>query len=152
MRLRNKKTGEIRDGEDVILENLRKNGTTLEAICIDEIKEEWEDYEEPKEQYYIKENGAIGTCGAIEDDISGERLSEMKQIGNYFGTKEEAEQAVERLRAWKRLKDKGFRFTDYDVAEPVGDGEFCGQAFFRGGNYSRYEIGADLNLLFGGEE
>jgi len=34
----------------------------------------------------------------------------LKSIGNYFETKEEAEKAVEKLKAWKRLKDKCFRF------------------------------------------
>lgn len=37
-----------------------------------------------------------------------------KEIGNYFETKEEAEKAVEKLKAWKRLKDKGFKFCGID--------------------------------------
>ena len=41
----------------------------------------------------------------------------MKQIGNYFETKEEAELAVEELKAWKRLKDKGFRFNRWTIPQ-----------------------------------
>lgn len=32
-------------------------------------------------------------------------------------TREEAEEAVEKLKAWKRLKDKGFRFEYYDYSD-----------------------------------
>lgn len=39
-----------------------------------------------------------------------EREAYRKSIGNYFETKEEAEKAVERLRAWKKLKDGGVKF------------------------------------------
>ena len=149
MKLRNKKTGEIlelcchRSGE------YREKYDSLA-----ELNEEWEDYEEPKEYWYID--------SAIDGDIDRNEIFDCehckridkfnKSIGNYFDTREEAEKAVEKLKAWKRLKDNGFRFTDYDVAGPVCDGEFCGQAFFRGGNYSRAEISAELDLLFGGEE
>lgn len=90
--------------------------------------------------------------GVFKTEHEDKRDDFNESIGNHFGSRKEATQAIKKLKAWKRLRDKGFRFTDYDVAEPVGDGEFCGQAFFRGGNYGRYEIRADLNLLFGGED
>ena len=35
MKLRNRETGEIRNAEDVIIENLKKNGSTLNAIRLD---------------------------------------------------------------------------------------------------------------------
>ena len=65
-----------------------------------------------------------------------------------FGSKEEAELAVRKLKAWKRLKDKGFRFYSYyDSAVDVGQ------------IYANFpeekpngEIHKDLDLLFGGEE
>lgn len=163
MKLRNKKTGEI--GNLVLNINPNRESYSVlstengDTVCgnlvladydsLVELNEEWEDYEEPKEYWFIDYDGGIIPFDRRKETAT-DRL--MKSIGNHFETKEEAEKAVEKLKAWKRLKDKGFRFTNYDVAEPVGDGEFCGQAFFRGGNYSRAGIRADLDLLFGGEE
>jgi uncharacterized protein (DUF927 family) len=70
----------------------------------------FEDYEEPKEYYWIDYDGKV-KC--FEDLY--EWQDKMKQIGNYFSSREEAEKAVERLQAWKRLKDKGFRFTSWST-------------------------------------
>lgn len=69
----------------------------LEDLC-----EDWEDYEEPKYWYMITPNGGVQER-RIEDDI---HIEDCKEIGNYFETKEEAKQAVEKLKAWKRLRDK----------------------------------------------
>ena len=69
-----------------------------------------------------------------------------REIGNYFETKEEAEKAVEKLKAWKRLKDKGFKFDNVNV---------CWIEFTLKSATSNevYEQGQkDLHLLFGGEE
>lgn len=72
----------------------------------------------------------------------------MKQIGNYFETREEAEKAVEKLKAFKRLKDKGFEFRWID--KEAGTIKY---AFFL---KSKQEVNRfdydDLDLLFGGEE
>ena len=71
-------------------------------------------------------------------------IEKLKEFGNYFGTKEEAEKAVKKLKAWKRLKDKGFRFKccdDYHI-----DYELTGRCVWTD------ETEADLDLLFGGEE
>lgn len=118
MRLRNKRSGEIVEllakpsftirNEDF----LQSEVNTFNSLA--ELNADWEDYEEPKQQYYIKENGVIGTCGAIEDDIPDEMLSEMNQIGNYFESKEEAELVLRKLKAWKRLKDEGLKVVDYN--------------------------------------
>jgi len=141
MKLRNKKTGEIRNAEDVIIESLKKNGSTLNAIIIDEIREEWEDYEEPKEywSYDTFENDVSFNSIANEDDRKADQ-----EIGNYFETKEEAEKAVEKLKAWKRLKDKGFRFIDHIDRD-------SGQGMTRY-EWDGYVNGEDLDLLFGGEQ
>ena len=94
MKLRNKKTGEINLG-DLHLDDFNS---------LAELNEEWEDYEEPKEYFYIYANQVLkGECdGFIED--------RFKEVGNYFETKEEAEKALEKLKAWKRLKDSGISF------------------------------------------
>ena len=63
--------------------------------------------EEPKEYWFID------SCGGInkqEADILG---ANRREIGNYFETKEEAEKAVEKLKAFKRLRDKGFHFESW---------------------------------------
>lgn len=97
MLLKNKKTWEIRELPDGFF-----CGDNLKKIC-----EEWEDApEEPKEYWYIECDGEVYSI----ERLIGYDPNKLKEIGNYFETKEEAEKAVEKLKAWKRLKDKGFRF------------------------------------------
>ena len=149
MKIRNKKTGEIRETADVIIENLKKNGTTLNAINIDEIRNEWEDYEEPKGYYYVTTTGLT----KYDDTPFCAIHKDRKEIGNYFETKEEAELAVRKLKAWKRLKDKGFRFTGitpnrryikYNYGEILSKHGIC---------YDKaIQFEDDLDFLFGGEE
>ena len=45
------------------------------------------------------------------------------EIGNCFQTEEEAEKAVERLKAWERLKDAGLKFKDWNKSNY--DRTFC---------------------------
>ena len=81
-----------------------------------------------------------------------EEPSEMDfEIGNYFSSKEEAELVVRKLKAWKRLKDKGLKFkgiigydeTHFWFPNP-NNIEFM---------FENRETRKDLNLLlFGGEE
>ena len=131
MKLRNRKTGEIRNAEDVIIENLKKNGSTLNAINIDEIREEWEDAEEPK--------ASIHVTGPVEKNDNTVLIE--------FYTHEEAEKATKRLRAWKRLKDKKFKFRKWRTADIGGDKYY----FVMQAEADDAEKG-DLDLLFGGEE
>ena len=153
MKLRNKKTGEIIETCE-IFENLhgkiriRKNGTqsyAYEYNSLAKLNEEWEDYKEPKEYWYMDYGGRIRTINDANDEGDAAR----KEIGNYFETKEEAEKAVEKLKAWKRLKDKGFRF------DRVIDDVHCIR--IEGGFHSdkpawKLDVQPDLDLLFGGEE
>ena len=124
---RNKITGEI--NEFMVHKRIEdsENGNPVYAPFDGHI-DDWEDYEEPK-------SGVKGI--RLNDMISGRHIVEID-----FTKVEEAEKAVERLRAWKRLKDKGFRFTGfsnesigYEIKELSGD------------------FALDLDLLFnGGEE
>ena len=148
MKLRNKKTGEIAEPFGITCVNGRafvqfedEKGTfKFEARSLAELNEEWEDApEEPKGYWYIDWNGEV-----CRSNIHDERTEQMKKIGNYFETEEEAEKAMEKLRAWKRLKDKGFRFTVYDDYHI--DYGLTGKCAWTD------ETVADLNLLFGGEE
>lgn len=107
-----------------------------------------EDYEEPREYWYIDIDGEINS-GDMEDDT----VKDMRKIGNYFETKEETERAVEKLKAWKRLKDKGVKIVgwDYSVNVDLNGCAFNGDDFIVG--LSAGDINEeDLDLLSRGEE
>lgn len=75
---------------------------------------DWEDVpEEPKEYWYI--DTSEGTI--VEHSYAQYKTTdkERKEIGNFFETEEEAEEAVEKLEAAKRLKDKGFKITGWAI-------------------------------------
>lgn len=105
MKLRNKRTGEIREVEPITIGGFRS---------LAELNTEWEDVpEEPKEYWYIESDGTI--LQNHKPTYISHLLNPLKSIGNYFETKEEAEKAVEKLKAWKRLKDAGFEFKGWEV-------------------------------------
>lgn len=153
MKLRNKKTGEIGlvhcdatmfsnkigvfiDNNHIDLRNPYKIYTSLA-----ELNAEWEDApEEPKEYWYIDTMVCGVYCTKIKKDEDLYNFN--KEIGNYFETKEEAESAVRKLKAWKRLKDGGFVFC--------GKGDCLDTIKYDYGpaGYNRQ----DFELLFGGEE
>lgn len=62
-----------------------------------------------KSFWYIDCDGSIHKC--YNGNISNFHLLNHESISNKFETKEEAEKAVEKLKAWKRLKDKGIKFN-----------------------------------------
>lgn len=132
MKLRNKKTGEIKEVQPITIGGFRS---------LTELNEEWEDYEEPKDYYFIRSESLTIGYSPISNTRS---CRNRKEIGNYFETKEEAERTVEKLKAWKRLKDKGFRFIDHIDRD-------SGQGMTRY-EWDGYINGEDLDLLFGGEE
>lgn len=136
MKLKNKKTGEIKELPDGLF-----CGDNLKRIC-----EEWEDYEEPKEYWYMSNRGDIRCIDDEDTDWDNDR----KLIGNYFETREEAEKAVERLRAWKRLKDKGVSFEAKVIdskwyLEPKAEPQ---QRTFD----ESHDLFKDIMFIFGGEE
>ena len=104
MKLKNKRSGEIKEFVLFDGKNELQGGATLKDLV-----KEWEDVpEEQKEHWYVDCDGEVM---APSEALCNEEQNSMKQIGNYFETREEAELAVRKLKAWKRLKDKGFRFT-----------------------------------------
>lgn len=149
MKLRNKKTGEIMD--DVQYRNystsdgfgLRMDGKEWEYHSIAEFNEDWEDVPEEKKGIIEVKQGLVPTCVHI-----------------VMATEEEAEKAVERLRAWKRLKDRGFRFEgikdDYtrilQSQEPFRTGKRYLQFNKSEDEEWMKENWEDLDLLFGGED
>lgn len=155
MKLRNKKTGEI---IEIKIYKTDKSGfrdvfSSVEGEdSLAELNEEWEDYNEC-EYWYIDNNGDV-----MFSDLDGDKLwenlkDERKTFGNYFETEEEAEKAVEKLKAWKRLRDKGFRFIlDEETEMPMfiysgANGEKC----ITNAEESK-QCRSDIKLLFGGEE
>ena len=138
MKLRNKKTGEIGQlhCDDENEGCLVWAGDKVSPYhSISELNEEWEDYEEPKWNWYIDWNGEIKQC----DNRVGALLK--------FETEEEAEKAVEKLKAWKRLKDKGFKFKWW-----VRTTDNFGDTIEITATSPTMTCSEDLDLLFGGEE
>ena len=149
MKLRNKKTGKI---AEVITDKIEINtligrdNVYLDFESLAELNEEWEDYEEPKEFFAISPYKKKG-YEVFPYDNFGHIHKLAEELGIAFKTKEEAEKAVEKLKAWKRLRDKGFKF-EWWLSEPSGDHiEFYMDSF----EWDK-EATEDLNLLFGGEE
>lgn len=145
MKLRNKRTGEIAELDNITVctssGSLRNRSKHYNSIA--ELNEELEDYEEPKVGFIIEpmEEDCVSA-----DDLGYEEsdVERAKELGLWFESKEEAERAVEKLKAYKRLKYKGFRFKccdDYHI-----DYEFTGKCAWKD------ETEADLDLLFGEEE
>ena len=126
MKIRNRKTGEIgnlvsTNWDEVVLKVLDDNGVQLgKYTSLAELYEEWEDCEEPVGYWYISEQGIPGRINFSWD--SKESIENHKEIGNYFETYKEAEKAVEKLKAWKRLKDFGCKFIldDHFAVKFVG--------------------------------
>lgn len=148
MKLRNKKTGEIAtltlstNGEDMIIMG---NDMYAHITKLSELKD-YEDYKEPTDHWHITFEGVI--CDLNPKSLP-EHSRNAKSIGNYFETKEEAEKAVEKLKAWKRLKDKGFKFGKWSWDDTQGH-YILEEINFVMDEYDGAE--ADLDLLFGGEE
>ena len=152
MKLRNKKTGEIMDEaqyRNYSLSNgfgFRMSGKEWEYHSLAELNEEWEDYQESKNYFYLTAKGNIHNIEDLNDDGDEQR----KAIGNYFETKEEAEKVVEKLKAWKRLKDAGLSF--HLQKQFRGDGIGYSRTIYTDFTKDSQEIVKDLDLLFGVEE
>lgn len=151
MKIRIKKTGEV-------LEDVKYIGTTLRTITIQYLDEgilremriknlsdieEVVDNEETDIYWYINASGEIDSI--YEGDEDEEDTMKTRQIGNYFKTRKEAEKAVEKLKAWKRLKDKGFRFNGWSGTRLGSSISYISEFYYD-------EFVDDMNLLFGGEE
>lgn len=144
MKLRNKKTGEIKELLEVA--NNLDNGKN--TFTLTELNEEWEDYEVPEGWWFIDRCYEAHVANSTLRNIVAD-----KEIGNYFETKEEAELAVEKLKAWKRLKDKGMNFIGWEWN--VGRDEVVHVTTSITNEQIRakqIEITKDLSFVFGDEE
>lgn len=135
-------------GGEIIVNNIDDQEEWYTYNSLAELNEEWEDYQESKKYWFITD------CGEVEiDNNDGVDIDKQrKSIGNYFETKEEAEKAVEKLKAWKRLKDKGLRFKGWTIDDGLRI-SICTNAD-EDDIYDddKRRIKPDLDLLFGGEE
>lgn len=120
-----------------------------------EFDADWEDApdapEEPEEYWYVSCDGRVLKATTDQYEYNEKHNSGHVSIGNYFSSKEEAELAGCKLKAWQRLKDKGFKFDGYDVAHK-SNGNLAGQIFYDAGDYSIEDIDKEMDLLFGGVE
>ena len=171
MKLRNKKTGEI---VDTGKKTLQVNSDGRRFMVLDKVyeslaqlNEEWEDYKEPKEFYFIDQFMSVSK-GVVDDveyagrhnavNYAKKTSNNLKTAGNYFETREEAEKAVEKLKAWQRLKDKGFKFAGFSEGKinfklDEEYSEFTYNGYDEGCEwYTNSEVDNDLNTLFGREE
>ena len=165
MKLRNKKTGEVVEfigvydvrHLDTIPHTNRfeldirrySNGydgekESIEYLSLEELTKEWEDYQE-KGCWCIEFDGDIFNAENLMEDTK----YRMRAIGNCFDTKEEAEKALEKLKAWKRLKDKGF---DRVFSLELGDALCGGKTVAFKLLIDDKDSIEDIKLLFGGEE
>ena len=110
----------------------------------DDWEEVWEDYEDGHRIYYITYTGDV--FDILSEVIHPSISLKMKQIGNYFETKEEAKKAVEKLKALKRLKDKGMRTYSFKREKRGIDLDFYTLTILAPRDKD------SLGLLFGGEE
>ena len=150
MKLLNKKTGEIGELQTtekhyaVVVGNGTANCNVKVYCSLAKLNENWEDYEEPKEYWYIDINGEI-----MSDNVEDDTVKVMREVGNYFDTREQAEQAVEKLKAWKRLKDIGYNFDGWFVKSASSNGDYLLISLYIKDCTGCEEL---LDLLFGGEE
>ena len=143
MKLRNKKTGEILRVE--FLSNWQTDDGTeigfrdcnsLDVYSynsLSELNEDWQDYEEPKGSALDLMIPTLTNFIENEPDEDKVDLEDCKQM-------------LEKLKAWKRLKDKGFKFKDF---AHVNNYTSIIRATFDECWSNIYD---DLELLFGGEE
>lgn len=123
------------------------SGCTYYYNNLAELCEKWEDYEEPKKFWWINERLTIYESEVRDDTIW--LRDACKQTGNYFLSREEAEKAIEKLKAWKRLKDKGFRFNRWTIPEEPKTPHI---KLVIEAEMDVPDSPYDLGLLFGGEE
>lgn len=148
MKLRNKETGEI--GKLIISIDCDYYVATpnklYEYNSSTELAEKWEEYEEPKKTWFIDTYGSVRDREAMTLVVGWD----SKPIFE-FETKEEAERAAEKLKAWQRLKNKGLEVTEWSHGLYL-DKTIVGRFRYEFPTDNKEDIEKDLDLLFGGED
>lgn len=114
MKLKNRNTGVIGDlvaydAEKGIFAVKAQGGDRCYYYSLAALHEVWEDYEETKKYWLIECDGEI-VSGEYEG-ISFDK--DCKEIGNYFSSREEAEETVEKLKALTEAKEDGLKIKGY---------------------------------------
>ena len=116
-----------------------------------ELNKEWCDYEEQKGNWTIDPMNE----NYIDDGryTAPDELERYEELGLKFNTEEEAEKAVEKLKAWKRVKRDLVSLN----WQRERDGSFSVWGEFKTGNTLRADVyldihSKDLDICFGGEE
>lgn len=162
MKLKNKKTGEMGiinyfDNQSIVIypidENWNAKGDKKYVYhSLAELNAVWEDVpEEPEEYWYIDYDGGI-LCGESDNSFAEKMMISM---GNHFKSLEEAALAIRKLKAWKRLKDKGFRLKMWEWEFIYNDnisGELIIKAHIDDATDSDGKYTKDLDLLFPQED
>lgn len=119
MKLVNKNTTNIKVFGEIVPCNVNEygciavktdQGVTWYYRSLAELNEEWEDYEEPKTEFYITAWGDIREYTTEEERFA---FKQKLAIGNYFETREEAEKAVEKLKCFTNFKNHEFMFDGW---------------------------------------
>ena len=152
MKIRNKKTGEIgyllagKNSVNFFVTNDEWDRCGI-YNSLAELNEEWEDYEEPKPWWYIDI-----TLDVKQGELFlSNHAEQLKTVGNYFETREEAEKAVEKLKAIQRLKNYYLKFK-LDFVKNKIDFTYRLDGTLHSSVDEERIIFEDMNLLFGGEE
>jgi len=137
MKLQNKKTGEIKDACEV-LEMKQEDGVLYKYYSLAELNEDWEDYEEPKE------DGLDNVISLVEAYSSHDSVMYPKEI-------------IEKLKAWKRLNKCNFKFEGYTDRDRADGGSIVIYASINIPHNNLLEevqpaILEDLDLIFGGDQ
>lgn len=159
MKLKSKKTGEIVEVEiktkpDGYLKGRKIETSYGEALSLSKLNEDFEDYKEPKDFWFI--DPCVGVrLDSTDPELQDEKydMKFLEEIGLKFDTEQEARRAVEKLKAWKRLRDKGFKFKGFEERDRGYIGDLEIYTHIEPDYTTEYpELDNDLDLLFGGEE
>lgn len=134
----------------VIVEPAKGGMITFYFETLKGMNEMFEDATEEPEEWYINEYNEPEKVdfGSPIDDIES-----LREIGFLFKTEKEAELAIRKCKAWKRLKDEGFRFTGFEETDRGCLGDFTIYCYIKPDYTRPYDdVEDDLDLLFGGEE
>lgn len=134
------------------LQAIRENGKFDEWFEEIEESKVWEP-DAGESYWYIDEDaGAFSDINLLKANPCDDRLTKRLEIGNCFKTKEDAEKAIGKLKALRRLRKAGLKFSsycwdDHDVLEISAKLPWIGQIC------PEYDqISDDLHRVFGKED
>lgn len=142
----------------VIAEPAKGGMITFYFETLKGMNEMFEDATEEPEEWYINEYNEPEKVdfGSPIDDIES-----LREIGFLFKTEKETELAIRKCKAWKRLRDKGFRFDgweDLQAEMSMDDLMLFNRDVLNTDNIIGFRMDdyhdciKDLNICFGGEE